>query len=116
MRNNILFARDRLAIAVFQVCGQTLQSVADGAASALQEIISCMPWLVGRTRQTAERNYIVLKYQGKVPAMAGCEKCQRKFFTPASYSRDAAGAHEHLPSQFNQNECEEKPKKAHYDR
>jgi hypothetical protein len=63
----------------------------------------------------AERHFVVLKYRGKVPAMAGCEKCERKFFTPSTYSRDAAGAHEYLLSKFNQHECEEKPKKAHYD-
>jgi hypothetical protein len=28
---------------------------------------------------TAERHFVVLKYQGKVPTMAGGEKCQRKF-------------------------------------
>ena len=44
----------------------------------------------------AERKFIVLKYQGKVPAMASCEKCQRKFFTPAAYSGDADGAYEYL--------------------
>src|ERR1017187_8314213 len=43
-------------------------------------------------RAMAERNFIVLRYEGKVPAMAGCEKCKRKFFTPAIYSRDAVGA------------------------
>jgi hypothetical protein len=53
----------------------------------------------------ADRNFIVLKYQGKVPAMAGCEKCQRNFFTPATYSRDAAGAHEYLLSRFDQHKC-----------
>jgi hypothetical protein len=31
----------------------------------------------------AERNFVVLRYEGKVPAMSGCEKCKRKFFTPA---------------------------------
>jgi hypothetical protein len=30
-----------------------------------------------------ERNFVVLRYEGKVPTMASCAKCQRKFFTPA---------------------------------
>jgi hypothetical protein len=32
-------------------------------------------------RPTAERKFVILRHQGKVPAMAGCAKCQRKFFT-----------------------------------
>jgi len=62
----------------------------------------------------AERNFIVLRYEDKVPAMAGCAKCQRKFFTPATYSHDAAGAQEYLFSKFDHHECEGKPKKAQY--
>jgi hypothetical protein len=30
-----------------------------------------------------ERSFVVLRYEGKVPTMASCTKCQRKFFTPA---------------------------------
>jgi len=32
-------------------------------------------------RAMADRSVVVLKYQGKVPAMASCAKFQRKFFT-----------------------------------
>ena len=63
----------------------------------------------------AERNFIVLKQKGKVPAMAGCEKCKRKFFTPASYFRDPNGAYEYLLTKFDRHQCEEKPKKTRYD-
>jgi len=59
----------------------------------------------------AEHSFIVLRYEGKVPAMAGCAKCQRKFFAPAEYSRDVVGALEYLSSKFDRHECEEKPKK-----
>jgi hypothetical protein len=31
-------------------------------------------------RGMAERNFIVLRYEGKVPAMADCEKCKRELF------------------------------------
>jgi len=58
----------------------------------------------------AERNFVVLRYQDKVPAMASCAKCQRKFFTPATYSRDPVGAQECLVSKFDRHECEEKAK------
>jgi hypothetical protein len=61
----------------------------------------------------AERSFIVLRYEDKVPAMAGCAKCQRKFFTPAVYVRDAAGAQEYLFSKFDRHECAEKPKGTH---
>jgi len=54
----------------------------------------------------AERNFIVLRYAGRVPAMAACEKCKRKFFTPAAY-HEAAGAYEYLFSKFDHHFCEE---------
>ena len=54
----------------------------------------------------AERNLIVLKYAGKVPAMAACEKCKLKFFTPASYSLGALSAHEYLLNKFYHHKCE----------
>lgn len=62
----------------------------------------------------AERNFVFLRYEGKIPAMAGCAKCQRKFFTPAIYSGDADGAQEYLFSKFDRHECEERPKKSRY--
>jgi hypothetical protein len=40
-------------------------------------------------------------FQDKVPAMASCTKCQRKFFTPATFSRDPVGAAEYLRSKFD---------------
>jgi len=57
----------------------------------------------------AERKFVVLKYEGRVPAMAGCEKCKRKFFTPATYARDAIGAQEYLFSKFDHHKCEDDP-------
>ncbi len=53
-----------------------------------------------------ERKFIVLKYAGKVPFMAGCEKCELKFFTPDTYSDDAFGAQEYLLSKFDHHSCE----------
>jgi len=58
----------------------------------------------------AERSFIILRYEGKVPAMASCAKCQRKFFTPADYSGDVVAAQEYLFSKFARQECEEKSK------
>ncbi len=59
----------------------------------------------------AERNFIVLRYEGKVPAMGGCEKCKRKFFTPTTYALDAVGAEEYLFGKFDHHNCEEPPPK-----
>jgi hypothetical protein len=53
----------------------------------------------------AERKFIIVKFQGKVPAMASCAKCQRKFFTPATFSRDPVGAAEYLRSKFDAHRC-----------
>lgn len=63
-------------------------------------------------RTMAEHNFIFLKYEGKGSAMAGCEKCQRKFLTTAVYSRDAVGAQDYLFSKLDRHDCEEKPKEA----
>jgi hypothetical protein len=61
-------------------------------------------------RVMAERDFVLLRHHGKVPAMASCAKCERKFFTPNIYSRDPVGAHEYLLSKFDRHDCEEKPK------
>jgi hypothetical protein len=53
----------------------------------------------------AERNFVLLRYLDKVPAMAACAKCQRKFFTPNTYYNDAVGAHEYLFSKFDRHDC-----------
>jgi hypothetical protein len=36
-------------------------------------------------RGMTDRSFVVRNYQGKVPAMASCAKCQRKFFTPSYF-------------------------------
>ena len=64
----------------------------------------------------AERNFIFLRYEGKVPVMAGCEKCQRKLFTPATYFSDVVGAQEYLFSKFDHHDCEEPRTKPHFAR
>jgi len=59
-------------------------------------------------RAMADRYFIVLKYDGKVPAMAGCGKCNRKFFVPKNtYSRDPLGATEYLLRKFDQHSCDD---------
>jgi hypothetical protein len=62
----------------------------------------------------ADRHFKILRYEGKAPTMAGCEKCQRKFFAPDTYSSDAVGAQEYLFSKFDRHICEEIPKKVRF--
>lgn len=54
---------------------------------------------------TAERKFFILRYQGRMPAMAGCAKCQRKFFTPSIFSSDPVGAEWYLLNKFDLHRC-----------
>ena len=60
---------------------------------------------------SAQRGFVILKYEGKVPAMASCAKCGRKFFTLATFARDAAGAYEYLGQKFDVHVCVEVSKR-----
>ena len=54
-----------------------------------------------------DRRFLVVRYEGKVPAMASCSNCKRKFFTPTALARDAVAAEEYLGHKFDTHECEE---------
>jgi hypothetical protein len=54
-----------------------------------------------------DRQFIIVRYEDRVPAMASCGKCDRKFFTPTTLDRDAIGAEEYLGRKFDVHECEE---------
>jgi len=101
-------ARQTLA----SVRGSQTQTPAPRSANTSLTVVLFLE-LCQTVRGMAERNFILLRREGKVPAMAGCEKCQRKFFTPAIYSRDAVAAQDYLFSKFDRHDCEEKPRKAH---
>jgi hypothetical protein len=53
-----------------------------------------------------DRRFVV-RYELKVPAMASCSNCKRKFFTPTALARDAVAAEEYLGHKFDTHECEE---------
>jgi hypothetical protein len=36
--------------------------------------------------QGTVRCLLILRYQGRIPMMASCSKCERKFFTPTTFS------------------------------
>jgi len=60
----------------------------------------------------AECSFKTLMYVDKVPSMASCTKCQRKFFTPGSTFRgDRVGAEEYLRDKFVQHQCPKEPAK-----
>src|ERR1700719_840696 len=53
------------------------------------------------------RRFIILKYEHKVPVMASCGRCQRKFFTPSSpYVRNIVGSGQYLVTKFDEHHCE----------
>jgi len=54
-----------------------------------------------------DRQFVIVRYEGRVLAMASCGKCDRKFFTPTTVTRDAIGAEEYLGRKFDVHECEE---------
>jgi hypothetical protein len=61
-----------------------------------------------------ERTFRILAYVDKVPSMASCNKCQRKFFTPGGmFRRDAVGAEEYLGEEFVERQCS-KPRPARF--
>ena len=52
-----------------------------------------------------ERGFVIIRYEGEVPVMASCAKCQLKFLTPATFARDAIGAEEYLARKFDLHGC-----------
>jgi hypothetical protein len=54
-----------------------------------------------------DRRFVVLRYEGRVPALASCARCERKFFTPTTLARDAVRAEEYLGHKFDVHECAE---------
>ena len=52
-----------------------------------------------------DRRFVIVRYEGKVPAMASCAKCERKFFTPTTLARDAVGAEDYLGQKFDVHQC-----------
>ena len=62
-----------------------------------------------RAAASSERRFVVLKFgKGKVPVLASCAYCQRKFFTPLStFVGDAIGAEQYLATKFDLHRCED---------
>ena len=82
-------------------------SMADEKGDAIHE--EC--YVSRLTVKTRERpGFMVLRKVNKTPALASCEKCQRKFFTPANYFNDPNGAEEYLHTKFDLHACSEEGK------
>jgi hypothetical protein len=56
---------------------------------------------------SSERRFVIVRYEGKVPVMAACAKCEHKFFTPSTFARDPIGAEQYLANKFDLHRCEE---------
>lgn len=51
------------------------------------------------------REFVVLRSAGKVPMMAGCVQCGRKFFTPSTIKGEALVAQAYLEEKFARHAC-----------
>ena len=52
-----------------------------------------------------ERTFVILKRVNRVPSLAACSSCQRKFFTLATYHDDPARAEQYLYEKFVMHRC-----------
>ena len=50
---------------------------------------------------------LILRYEGRVPVMASCAKCERRFFLPTPFTRDAIEGEAYLGQRFAAHRCEE---------
>jgi hypothetical protein len=66
----------------------------------------CLP-STQRPDWRTDSRFVIMRYEGKIPAMASCAKCERKFFAPATFARDAVGALEYLGHKFDVHVCAE---------
>lgn len=53
-----------------------------------------------------EQRFVILKRTGNIAAMAGCDRCGHKFFTPAKFVGDSIGAEQYLFEKFQAHQCE----------
>jgi ferredoxin len=51
------------------------------------------------------RSLVILKYKDKVPIVASCSACHRKFLTIATLLHDSRGAEQHLLEKFDLHKC-----------
>lgn len=61
---------------------------------------------IGNAYHGKERCLVILRYERKIPVMASCARCERKFFTPTTFTRDAIAAEQYLAQRFNVHKCE----------
>lgn len=65
-------------------------------------------WRIGDIAEDTprtERRFVIVRYEGRVPAMASCGNCERKFFSPTTLAHDAVGAEEYLRRKFDVHDC-----------
>ena len=81
-----------------------------GAIAKQFEFHLCGPPIDSLAWRT-ERRFVIVRHEGKVPAMASCAKCQLKFFTPPTFACGPLGAERYLLDKFDLHECWEEPTK-----
>jgi len=64
----------------------------------------CLPPIRSPDWRTDSR-FVIMRHEGKVPAMASCARCEHKFFTPSKFASDAVGAAEYLGHKFDLHVC-----------
>jgi hypothetical protein len=75
-----------------------------GTVAKLFEPYSCSsPMRIPAWRN--DRRFVILRYERRVPVLASCAQCERKFFTPPTLARDAGGAEEYLGQKFEVHQC-----------
>ena len=52
-----------------------------------------------------ETGFSILKYCGQSAAIATCQRCHLKFFTPAKVMQEGFGAEEYLRKKYNEHWC-----------
>jgi hypothetical protein len=52
-----------------------------------------------------ERRLLILKYMGKTPFLATCERCHLKFFTPTQLNGKPVEAEQNLQERFDIHKC-----------
>jgi hypothetical protein len=52
-----------------------------------------------------ETGFSILKYSGQSAAIAACQGCQLKFFTPANLMREGVGREGYLRKKYNEHWC-----------
>ncbi len=86
-----------------QVFCTPLEAMAD-AEKATRDFYAAFAAHLCRVPNLA-RSLLILKYKDRVPIVASCTACHRKFFTTATLLHDPHRAEQYLLEMFDQHQC-----------